>query len=457
MESADSRSPLLKLAKALRPNTVLKALSGAAVLWAFLTDDGSVAFSVHRAFYQEAWDNISLFDRLVLYFGFALSLPVTPVVSAVLTRRCGPRVKAATGKGLLRQFGEQFALATRKAVPPPWYYVFELYEDDRRARSMDYLYRFETKAALYDILRRRLSSPGTADALSDKAAFAERCLAHGLPAVRVLATARHGEVQRLDGVTGGLPHQDLFLKPVRGAGGRGASRWIFGKDGLYQGNQGSVLDEAGLLDYLSQLSLSMDYVVRQRVFNHPELADLAGGALSTVRVISCLDEHNRPEVTHAVMRMASNTSVVVDNFHAGGIAAAVDLATGRLGRATDMGLRADSTWWDVHPVSGASITGRLVPMWNEVLDLARRAHAAFDDQVAIGWDIAVCEDGPILVEGNKSPDLDIMQRVGRQPLGNTRFGELLYFHVMRSRDAQAILKGHQPLTHETTNPQEKAP
>jgi len=168
-----------------------------------------------------------------------------------------------------------------------------------------------------------------------------------------------------------------------------------------------------------------------------ELAALAGTALSTVRVVTCLDEQGRPEVTHAVLRMASSTDVVVDNFHAGGIAAAVDLATARLGPATDMGLRADSRWWDTHPVSGAPITGHTIPMWEQVPELARRAHEIFGDQVAIGWDIAVCEEGPLLVEGNKSPDLDIIQRIGREPLGNTRFGELLYFHVERAATAGA--------------------
>ena len=97
-----------------------------------------------------------------------------------------------------------------------------------------------------------------------------------------------------------------------------------------------------------------------------------------------------------------------------------------------MGLRADSRWWDEHPVSGEAITGRILPLWEQVPELARRAHAIFPDQVAIGWDIALCEQGPLLVEGNKSPDLDIIQRICRTPLGNTRFGELLCFHIKRA-------------------------
>ena len=437
MESSDSRSLLIRFAKVFNPNTLVKVLSGAAVLWTFLDDDGSIAAAVHRAFYREAWDDAGFSERLMLWLGFLLCLPLTPVISAVLTRRCGPRVRRATGKSLLRQAGEQLAMAGRHAVPPPWYYIFELYEEEHGSRAMEYLYRFETKAALYDILRKRLSDPVAANALSDKAAFARRCHDHGAAVVPALATVHKGRVQRLDGEATGLPACDLFLKPLRGAGGRGASRWTYGRDGLYHGNRGTVLDEAGLIDYMAELSGSEDYVVRKCVNNHHAIAALAGSALSTVRVVTCIDENGRPEVTHAVLRMASSADVVVDNFHAGGIAAAVDLATGELGPATDMGLRADSRWWDTHPVSGATIKGSVLPLWEQVPDLARRAHEAFEDQVAIGWDIAICEEGPLLVEGNKSPDLDIIQRIYRAPLGNTRFGELLFFHIQRALEVAA--------------------
>jgi hypothetical protein len=99
-----------------------------------------------------------------------------------------------------------------------------------------------------------------------------------------------------------------------------------------------------------------------------------------------------------------------------------------------MGVGRNAGWWDSHPVTGVRIAGRRVPAWDEVLALARRAHAAFPDQVAIGWDIAVLPDGPALVEGNKSPDLDIIQRTHRAPIGNSRLGEILVFHVARARE-----------------------
>jgi len=69
--------------------------------------------------------------------------------------------------------------------------------------------------------------------------------------------------------------------------------------------------------------------------------------------------------------------------------------------------------------------------------LARRAHTtAFADHVVIGWDIAILSEGPCLIEGNKGPDLDLVQRSHAEPLGNTRLGVLLAYNMLCSLKAK---------------------
>jgi hypothetical protein len=110
----------------------------------------------------------------------------------------------------------------------------------------------------------------------------------------------------------------------------------------------------------------------------------------------------------------------------------VDLATGRLGPATDLGVRVDSAWHARHPATGAQIEGRLLPHWPEALALVQRAHDLIGDRVAVGWDVAILEDGPCLIEGNGKPDVDLIQRPHRAGLGNSRFGALLAHHLKKA-------------------------
>jgi hypothetical protein len=362
--------------------------------------------------------------------GFVAMFPLMVALAGIYTWRCAARVKQETSKSAFRQLREQLSLGCRWAVPPLWYYMFELYHDERRLRALEYLYRTEMKGngGIYELLRQRRASQASANALSDKALFTTRCAAAGVPVVEVLATADAGNIAYSDGGAG-LPCCDLFFKPNRGTGGRGASRWVYDGDGQYSARDGLNVSAWQLSVHLQELSHHRPYIVVQCVCNHPEISDLSPGALNTIRALTCLNEKGDPELTHAVYRMARAKDAVVDNFHAGGIAAMVDLQTGTLGPATDMGLQADSRWWDCHPTTGALVRGRVLPLWVEVRDVAIRAHCAFADQVAIGWDIAITPNGPVVVEGNKSPDLDIIQRVGREPIGDSRFGELLARHV----------------------------
>lgn len=420
------------LGRTFGKNFLVTALSGAPVLWAFLRDDGTPANRIHRSFQRAEWREADPGFRFVLAGGFLL-LPLTTLgLVAYCTWRRGSAVRRGTGKSLSRQVLEQIDLALRCAIMPPWYYIFDLNDPARRSRAREYLLRVEYKDTLYPLLRKygaRGDAEVTTDFLRDKATFPERCARFGAAAVPSLLVAEGGSIRHLTDSGEGLPERDLFFKPRSGAGGRGAERWRFLGGGRYRSHDGREVSGSELLEHLKRLSAERPYVVRPVAENHPAIADLSSGALNTVRMVTCRNEVGDFEVTHASYRMARGRDSIVDNFHAGGISARVDLGTGELGRATDTGTRPDTDWFEHHPVTGARILGRRLPDWPECLDVVRRAHAGFADQVVVGWDLAITPQGPQLIEGNKSPDLDIIQRTHEMPIGNSRLGELLAHHL----------------------------
>jgi hypothetical protein len=300
------------------------------------------------------------------------------------------------------------------------------------SRALSYLTRGETKHGTNRLLKvaRRSCSP-----LNDKEAFACFCEERQLKALPVLFSIYDGELRSISWQHSDLPKMDLFVKPVRGRGGNGAERWNYAGGGIYCAPDGRSLSEPQLIQRLRDLSRSQPYLVQERAKNHPAIEDLSNGALNTIRMISCLDERNRPEIIGAVLKMAVGANVTVDNVHAGAIAAAVDLAQGRLGQATYAGFDARRGWIDCHPITRAPITGRLLPMWNDACELVRRAHSAFDDWVVVGWDVALTACGPCLVEGNCGPDIDLIQRPLRTAFGDGRLGKLIAFHLTNSENS----------------------
>ena len=53
-----------------------------------------------------------------------------------------------------------------------------------------------------------------------------------------------------------------------------------------------------------------------------------------------------------------------------------------------------------HPDTGARIEGVAVPDWQAVRRMALRCMRAFPDLSYAGWDVAVTQDGPVLIEVN---------------------------------------------------------
>lgn len=403
------------------------------LLWCFLPGDRSPASTIHKAFLNEVWRERSLRDRWRLLAFVLLMWPLTTLEGIRwFTFLNGSAIRRRTRKTSMRQALEQLHGAALHGIPPHLYYAFELHDDAKRRRAGEYLSRSETKRGLYGLVKHRRKFGERS--VHNKVRYTERCEKHGIPTIPVVAVARHGRLRMTTAAPGQdvcLPRQDLFVKPARGKGGDGAESWrCTGADSYVNSRGDATLTAFQLVEHIECLSREMPYLVNLRAFNHPDLADLSTGPLSTARILSIRNEHGEYEATDAVFRMSVEHGSAVDNFHAGGIAANVDLATGELGAAT--GLRVDSGWWDRHPTTGAWIRGRRLPHWPAALYLVKRAHAVFPDYPVIGWDIALLDIGPCTVEANGSPDLDIHQRCCESPLGSRRMGKLFAMHVEQS-------------------------
>jgi hypothetical protein len=145
-------------------------------------------------------------------------------------------------------------------------------------------------------------------------------------------------------------------------------------------------------------------IVQQQLRAHPAIVALTGStSLSTCRIFTLADPEGRPSVLATAMRVIASGSLT-DNFvhgTAGNLWASVELETGRMQEAFALsadGLRMERR--ERHPTSGVQFGTFVVPRWNEVLDLALRLARGFRPHGVVNWDIAVTEEGVVVIEGN---------------------------------------------------------
>jgi hypothetical protein len=194
--------------------------------------------------------------------------------------------------------------------------------------------------------------------------------------------------------------QRVVVKPARySSGGDGVTIATWRHDVL-RNDGGQVID---LRCYGQRWG---PWLVETHVQQHPALAELAGGTLNTLRVITLPDASGRRRVAFCVLKLGRGDGAV-DNAHSGGLYLKVQPDTGAL---ADTAYDESLTSHRRHPDTGVAFAGRQVPAMRQVVAMAERAAMLLPQLSMIGWDIAVTHDGPCVIEGNSSPGLTNIQR-----------------------------------------------
>lgn len=196
----------------------------------------------------------------------------------------------------------------------------------------------------------------------------------------------------------------LVFKPLEGWGGKNVhiprsdpgARVTFVEPGF--------CEPLGVQDYCTrvlELEKDTDWLIEEYFEQHPIMASLNPTSVNTIR-IWILDRGDQGfQVLAAILRIG-RAGMVVDNTSSGGIAAPIDLVSGRLGPARDLLPQYDV--YRTHPDHAAPIEGVMLPYWAEVRELATKALAVFPGLRFAGLDVSIGPSGPVIQELNVSPD-----------------------------------------------------
>lgn len=332
-------------------------------------------------------------------------------------RQWGRTTAEHDGVSPLRQFAWMWWANLRHEYNSKSVYRYQLFSKDRVSPTPLYL-QWEHAALLYRVTI-PLTNRQPAEILADKRRFAAWAAEQQLPTVPILLEFEGGKVTRRQVAEGESPATDLFAKWGMQFGGDDTQRWRY-DNGRYVDDDGRAWAFEEIVALLAERSQKGVVLLQPRMVNHPALRPLSPNALSTLRIMTTRRPREAPRFLAGVLRMGTGKSTA-DNFAQGGIASAVDAETGVTGEARRLDKKQRTYTYDTHPDTNARITGFQVPLWQESIELALEAHARLGEIACVGWDVAVLEDGPVLLEGNWNPCTKLLQVATQTPLLSTEF------------------------------------
>ncbi len=191
----------------------------------------------------------------------------------------------------------------------------------------------------------------------------------------------------------------LIWKPLEGSSGQGIKKYTpeDWKDG----------PEA----FLAKMNADGKGILEEMVIQHPKMASLCPTSVNTCRIATLLGDKQQG-IVYAFLRIGNGK--VMDNVDCGGMAARIDLDTGRL---LTVGADKQGNTFIKHPITNTSIIGFTIPYWEEAKAMCLKAAEKVPEMRFIAWDVAITENGPTFIEGNSFPSHAVPQFAAHYPDG----------------------------------------
>lgn len=196
-----------------------------------------------------------------------------------------------------------------------------------------------------------------------------------------------------------LPDGKYVCKPTLGQCGRDIFL-IEVAEGKFKFNNDKNLEE------LEKALKKEPYIIQEFVIQHSKMKKLNPSSVNTIRIVTT-KFNSKVHLFAAVLRIGVANSLM-DNAAAGGTYVGIDYETGKL---LKFGHYHNKPMEIKHPVTGVIYEGYKIPFWEESVELVKKMHLYFGKYPSIGWDVAITNNGPQIIENNYDWDFVMLQQV----------------------------------------------
>lgn len=257
--------------------------------------------------------------------------------------------------------------------------------------------------------------------ISDKAIFSQFVKGIGVAVPKTLAIFDPGEkADEAFGITDSLEFVferedwlELFtrgfpkafiVKPALGQWGAAIDIYRRQDDGSFSCKSTSLGAEQ-LYERIVRKQQYGKCVIQEVAKNHPDIVTLTGSsALQCLRILTVRSKNDGIKVFSCELKIAGSADQETDNFKGG--------RTGNIlcKVAVDTGVIYDAMCLDIGkgeyshptrlPLTQQQIIGFKVPHFQAALDITLLAHRSVWGLKFVGWDVAITDQGPLVIEGN---------------------------------------------------------
>ena len=177
-------------------------------------------------------------------------------------------------------------------------------------------------------------------------------------------------------------HKKIIAKIINGEGGKGISLITVNKN-----DKEKVFKE---------LLKNNQTLIEEVIIQNKEISKLYSGSVNTLRLFTFYDGENA-YVLNSVFKIGNGG--VTDNFSSGSMYTFTDDDGVVIVPAIDQ----DDNIYEIHPITKEKIVGFKVPLYDEACKLVIEAAKLMPTIKYIGWDVAITDKSPVIIEGNSYP------------------------------------------------------
>lgn len=165
------------------------------------------------------------------------------------------------------------------------------------------------------------------------------------------------------------------------------------------------------------------WIIQPEVKPHQAIRAINDTSLNTLRIVT-INTGQSIRLLPGYLSLATGKSHS-DRWGDGGIYIGVNYEQSRL-HQTGYGLdrKGKVITYAKHPDSGILFEGYSLPYITQAIEICLKAHKLFPYHYLIGWDLAICEDGPYILEANETPGMNAIQLIHGGLRSRLQFGDI---------------------------------